>query len=178
MVTPDRPTWGLVVVVCWGVGVFSFDHFLGESDGTALGTRVHVQFRCPAEGGHPHVQPVDLFHMPMQATIPVIIIPAIIKRAQQGQFPRHCLPTMLQRNNVVRLARISPHPTPIGHTHRVDKTQHLLLIRISKPRLRIFWIKPKQPQILTRDMVNRQRPTETGELHLGEILHPHHRPIR
>ena len=50
------PPGGWLFWFVGGLGVFSFDHFLGEPDGTALGTRVHVQFRRPAEGGHPHVQ--------------------------------------------------------------------------------------------------------------------------
>ena len=72
---------------------------------------------------------------------------------------------MFESNNVMRLAGVSTHPAPISHTHRVYKTQHLALIRISKPGLRILRIKAKQPQILPGDMINCQCPAESGELY-------------
>ena len=121
-----------------------------------MGAGVHVEFGFAAEGGHPHVQPTNFLHMPMQGTVPIIIVSPIVIRAQHRQVRGCGFPTVFKSHHMVRLAIIRTDPAPIGHTHRVNKPEHLTLIRISKPGIRILWIQAEQPQVLTSDVADSQ----------------------
>ncbi|EEI61787.1 hypothetical protein HMPREF0293_2726, partial [Corynebacterium glucuronolyticum ATCC 51866] len=71
----------------------------GETDGTTLGARVHVQFQWPTEGRFPVFQAIDSHHVTVLRFIQIIIVNAIVVVTQHHQVFRHRLPTMLHRFN-------------------------------------------------------------------------------